>query len=199
MPVHLCPCGAPAPETMPQPGGDPVLCAVCSTPLVRPGSVRASALERGAGAAALAAVLAAGAWVGASWLTRDGAPWAAPFVGVAAGAAARWIGGARGRAMQWIAALATLAGVVVAEALLYRHTTYVRLLALHEAEGRPDAQFLAEEEFRRMDPWRYVHIEATPLLFFGIAAALWVAWRIAALPPAVVAFEPRSESAPPKA
>ena len=197
-PALLCPCGAPAPETLPAPGRDPVRCSRCATPLVAPGVVPQSQVERGLGAATIVAVLLAAAWAAVCHLTGTGAPWSLAVAGLAVGVAARAAARARGGRVQLAAGLALVVFFLLGEFLIYRHALLPRLVAMHTTEGSPDAEILAQQELERIHddvdfyvwPERYASLEATRDLCLamaaGIAAALWVTRAR----PAVAAFSP---------
>lgn len=184
----LCPCGAPAPDPLPDPGRAPVRCVACDTPLVRPGGVSRDDSERGLGAALLAASVLAVGWMFAARWTDGAAHWVLPVAGLLVGAVAWVTAGARGPSVQRSAALAFTAFVVLGEVLLYRGALLTRLVHMHTAEGAPNPELLAQQELSETGISEYLHVELTFWLFAGFAAGLFLALRVTRAPAAVEAF-----------
>jgi hypothetical protein len=194
----LCPCGAAAPEGLPPPGGVPLPCRACGTPLVAPGPVPLDAAERALGAALLAAVGCAAVWGAASAQTGRALPWALVVAGAAAGAAARFAARALGTRVQAAAVVALVVALALGEALQFRRALVPRLEAMHAAEGAADPSRLAADEAARTDFWDYLEIETTFAWFASLAAGSWLAWRIPRRrPAAVVLSAPVAPGEPP--
>lgn len=190
MPAFACPCGLPAPASLPAPGRTPVVCDGCGTPLVQPGPPAPGAVERGLAAGLLAAVGAAWGWVLASRATVSGAPWAIPAGALVVGAAVWAVARTRGPRLQAAALLAFVVFLALGEVMLYRQTLRERLVAMHAAERSREPELLADQELREMTAGRYLGIEVGLAWWACALGGAAISWRLLRAPAAVAAFGP---------
>jgi len=164
---------------------------------VKPGGVPQDDVERSIGVALLLASVLSVAWMFVARTTGGSAHYALPVAGALIGGGA-WLGArTRGPAVQRAAALSFAAFVVFGEVLLYRGALLPRLVALHRAEGAPDAEVLAHQELEGMELTQYLHVELTLTLFAGLAAGLVLALLLTRAPVAVAAFVRGPEASEP--